>query len=58
MVDVDATRGKKAAILMPHARENMSETMQRYAESWAKLGLVVFAADVFGFGHGVLRALG
>lgn len=54
MVDDDATRGKKPAILMIHAREGMSETTQRHAETWAKLGYVVFAADIFGFGHGVL----
>lgn len=54
MVDDDATQGKKPAILMIHAREGMSATTQRHAETWAKLGYVVFAADIFGFGHGVL----
>jgi dienelactone hydrolase len=54
MVFDDAITGKRPAILMIHAREGMSETTQRHAETWTKLGYVVFAADIFGFGHGIL----
>jgi dienelactone hydrolase len=33
---------------MIHARDGMTATTQRNAEIWAKLGYVVFAADIFG----------
>ncbi len=54
MVHDDAITGKRPAILMIHAREGMSETTQRHAETWAKLGYTIFAADIFGYGQGVL----
>lgn len=54
MVHDDAISGKRPAILMIHAREGMSETTRRHAETWVKLGYVIFVADIFGFGQGVL----
>ncbi len=54
MVQDDAIAGKRPAIFMIHAREGMTETTQRHAETWAKLGYVVFAADIFGYGQGIL----
>lgn len=54
MVFDDANNGKRPAILLIHAREGMSETTLRHAETWAKLGYVIFAADIFGFGQGIL----
>ncbi len=54
MVFDDANSGRRPAILMIHAREGMSETTLRHAETWAKLGYVIFAADIFGFGQGIL----
>ena len=54
MVYDDAIAGKRPAILMIHAREGMTEVTQRHAETWAKLGYVIFAADIFGYGQGIL----
>jgi dienelactone hydrolase len=50
----DKISGKRPAILMIHAREGMTPKTQQLAENWAKLGYVVFAADIFGYGQGVL----
>lgn len=50
----DAKGGKRPAILMIHAREGMSPKTQELTEMWAKLGYVAFAADIFGYGEGVL----
>jgi dienelactone hydrolase len=50
----DNVTGKRPAILMIHAREGMTPTTLRHAETWAKLGYVSFAADIFGYGQGVL----
>ena len=46
--------GKRPAVLMIHARDGMSPTTLQHAEIWAKLGYVSFAADIFGYGQGVL----
>jgi dienelactone hydrolase len=54
MVYDDKVTGKRPAVFMIHARDGMAETTQRNAQIWAKLGYVVFAADIFGFGQGVL----
>ncbi len=54
MVYDDAVSGKRPAILMIHAREGMTDVTRQHAETWAKLGYVIFAADIFGFGQGVL----
>jgi dienelactone hydrolase len=50
----DKVSGKRPAVLMIHAREGMTPRTQQLAETWAKLGYVSFAADIFGYGHGVL----
>jgi dienelactone hydrolase len=50
----DAKNGKRPAILMIHAREGMTPKTLSLTEMWAKLGYVAFAADIFGYGEGVL----
>ena len=50
----DAKNGKRPAILMVHAREGMTPKTLALTELWAKLGYVAFAADIFGYGEGVL----
>ena len=54
VVQDDSITGKRPAIFMIHAREGMTATTQKHAETWAKLGYVVFAADIFGYGQGIL----
>ena len=54
VVHDDARNGKRPAILMIHAREGMTQKTQDLTEMWAKLGYVAFAADVFGYGEGIL----
>ena len=46
----DKVTGKRPAMLMIHAREGMTPKTQQLAENWSKLGYVVFAADIFGYG--------
>jgi dienelactone hydrolase len=46
--------GRRPAVLMIHAREGMTPKTLQLAELWAKLGYVSFAADIFGYGQGVL----
>jgi dienelactone hydrolase len=50
----DKVTGKRPAIFMVHAREGMTPVTLEHAETWAKLGYVAFAADIFGYGQGVL----
>ncbi len=50
----DQGTGKRPAVLMIHAREGMTPKTLSLAETWAKLGYVSFAADIFGYGQGVL----
>lgn len=50
----DAKNGKRPAILMIHAREGMTPKTLMLTEMWAKLGYVAFAADIFGYGEGIL----
>src|ERR1700694_5143416 len=50
----DKVTGRRPAVLMIHAREGMTPKTLRLAETWAKLGYVSFAADIFGYGQGVL----
>ena len=50
----DRVSGKRPAILMIHARDGMTPKTQALAETWARLGYVSFAADIFGYGEGVL----
>ena len=54
VVHDDAKNGKRPAILIVHAREGMTQKTQELTEMWAKLGYVAFAADIFGYGEGVL----
>lgn len=54
VVHDDARNGKRPAILMIHAREGMTQKTQDLTEMWAKFGYVAFAADVFGYGEGLL----
>ena len=50
----DKVTGRRPAVLMFHARDGMTPRTQRFAEIWARLGYVAFAADIFGYGEGVL----
>jgi dienelactone hydrolase len=50
----DKVTGKRPAVLMIHAREGMTPKTRQLTELWAKLGYVGFAADIFGYGQGVL----
>jgi dienelactone hydrolase len=50
----DAKNGKRPAVFLIHAREGMTPKTQALTEMWAKLGYVAFAADIFGYGEGVL----
>src|SRR5258708_5952701 len=50
----DKIAGKRPAVFMIHARDGMTQTTLHHAEIWAKLGYVSFAADIFGYGQGVL----
>src|SRR5260370_15399263 len=50
----DKVTGRRPAVLMIHAREGMTPKTQSLAEIWARLGYVTFAADMFGYGEGVL----
>jgi dienelactone hydrolase len=54
LVHDDKIAGKRPAILMIHAREGMTAKTQQLADNWAKFGYVVFAADIFGYGQGIL----
>jgi dienelactone hydrolase len=50
----DAITGKRPAVLVIHAREGMTANTIRNVEMYAKFGYVGFAADIFGYGQGVL----
>ncbi len=50
----DKITGKRPAVFVVHAREGMTPKTQQLTELWAKLGYVSFAADIFGYGSGVL----
>lgn len=50
----DKITGKRPAVLVIHAREGMSQKTRDLTEMWAKLGYVAFAADIYGFGEGIL----
>jgi dienelactone hydrolase len=50
----DKVTGQRPAVLMIHAREGMTPKTLQLTELWAKLGYVSFAADIFGYGQGVL----
>ncbi len=46
--------GKRPAILLVHRRNGMDANTLATTEMYAKLGYAVFAADIFGYGQGVL----
>jgi len=46
----DAVSGRRPAVLLAHSRAGMSEATLRDSDMIAKMGYVVFAADIFGKG--------
>ena len=50
----DKITGKRPAVLVAHAREGMTPKTQQMTELWARLGYVSLAADIFGYGQGIL----
>src|SRR5258708_28581338 len=46
----DAVSGKRPGVLLAHSRAGMSEATLRDSDMIAKMGYVVFAADIFGKG--------
>ncbi len=50
----DQVTGKRPGVLMVHRRNGMDAVTLKTTEMWAKLGYVVFATDIFGYGAGVL----
>ena len=50
----DKITGKRPAVLVAHAREGMTPKTQELTQIWAKMGYVAFAADIFGYGEGIL----
>ncbi len=50
----DAITGKRPAVLVIHAREGMTANTIKNVEMFAKFGYVGFAADIFGYGQGML----
>jgi dienelactone hydrolase len=50
----DKISGRRPAVFVAHAREGMTPKTQQLTELWAKLGYVSFAADIFGYGQGIL----
>jgi dienelactone hydrolase len=50
----DAKTGKRPAVFMVPSRAGMSPEQVKLAEKWSTLGYVVFAADIFGYGEGIL----
>jgi len=54
MAHDDKITGKRPAVFVVHAREGMTKKTQELTELWAKLGYVSFAADIFGYGSGIL----
>src|SRR5215813_13609185 len=50
----DKVTCRRPAVRVAHAREGMTPKTQQLTELWAKLGYVSFAADIFGYGQGIL----
>jgi dienelactone hydrolase len=50
----DSKTGRRPAVFVAHAREGMTPKTQQLTEIWANLGYVAFAADIFGYGQGIL----
>ena len=54
MVYDDKVTGRRPAVFVVHAREGMTPKTLQLTETWAKLGYVSFATDIFGYGQSVL----
>jgi dienelactone hydrolase len=50
----DKIAGRRPAVFVVPARSGMSPQALKLTELWAKLGYVSFAADIFGYGQGIL----
>jgi dienelactone hydrolase len=50
----DAVSGKRPGVFLVHRRNGMDAETLKNTEMYAKLGYAVFAADMFGYGQGVL----
>jgi dienelactone hydrolase len=50
----DSVKGKRPGVLMVHRRNGMDAMTLKNTEMWANLGYAVFAADIFGYGQGIL----
>lgn len=50
----DAIGGKRPAVFLVHRRNGMDEENLKNTEMYAKQGYAVFAADMFGYGEGML----
>ena len=50
----DSIAGKRPGVLVIHARDGMTANAQKNVEMFARFGYVAFAADIFGYGQGVL----
>jgi dienelactone hydrolase len=50
----DSKTGRRPAVFVVPARGGMSAQALKLTEIWAKLGYVSFAADIFGYGEGIL----
>jgi dienelactone hydrolase len=50
----DTVQGKRPAVLTIHGQDGMSANTQLLVDIWAKRGYVSFAADIFGYGEGIL----
>ncbi len=50
----DGVQGKRPAVVTIHGQDGMSENTQKLVDIWGKQGYVSFAADIFGYGEGIL----
>ncbi len=50
----DSKTGRRPAVFVVPSRAGMSPQALKLTELWAKLGYVSFAADIFGYGQGIL----
>jgi dienelactone hydrolase len=50
----DKATGRRPAVFMVHRRNGMDAETLKNTEMWARLGYVVMAVDMFGYGSGIL----
>jgi dienelactone hydrolase len=50
----DSKSGRRPAVFVVPSRAGMSPQALKLTELWAKLGYISFAADIFGYGQGIL----